>query len=327
MSLVVVVVLFFVLLFHWPRHDVVSGDFYVARVYTGGRSGNHMLQMAFWYMMASQFQKPFIDPFYISGIGLDAGCKALGCPASSLKPPSYHDFGLVDGPFANRHVSQFDFRIKYISAFRGYFRKHVFNPDFSAADHDLVVHVRLEDVFDETIPHYTVTPLSFYVDAMKSITSFRSKTVHEIRTVAILARVTDKDQQEMLSAIVRLIKSMLTADSDQIQFQIFDANSVDEDFKILLKAKIVIGSVGSFFVMPCVLSHVAVVHVPWFTLYHDVEWVGDLSDDERRIDSESNATVVEYAADDGEFLRVWLHPLRITRKLPRHGWRKGFYDV
>jgi len=298
----------------WSQPECVGCDFSLAVVdVAGGRAGNNALQIAFWYMMAAQFQRPFLNPLGL--VGLLPGCAALGCPIASALPPPYHDFGLGRPPLFNTTITPYMFAFKYYVPNRDYFRRHVFAPDPRPPRNDLVVHVRLDDVFGGH-PDYTLCPLSYYAAALRHDHS-------RARSVAVIGHPQDVEQHEVLSAVAALTTVLLPA----AVVRVFSRDSIDDDFRLLIGADRVIASTGTFWVWPALMSAtLTTAHMPGFRDDAPMYPYLGLDESDEVVRGEENVTIVRYATDASP-LKIHVHPLAFRDKMTREDWRARFYDV
>ena len=244
-----------------PRR--MDGGFALARVPLGcGRTGNRMLQMALMYMLAAEHQRPFVNPYAHS-----AGCAALGCPRSRLTPPPPppRAMNLSDG----RPVTPATFDLRLFLPQLDYLRAEVFAPDPRPPPSDLLVHVRLDDIFDSPA-HYTLAPRSYYRAAAAAAARrlLAEGGGGDFLTVVILGRPGDDAQREILHAVAEAVVGVVESDF----LAVVDADDgIDEVYRRILGARAVVAGISTFAIAPTLLSaRVRDLYLPHFAPNDDL---------------------------------------------------------
>ncbi len=123
--------------------------------------------------------------------------------------------------------------------------------------YDIVVHIRLDDVLKANEPLYTVLPLSYYKNVLEKIKK-RHGSLKNFKILCI-SRPMNKLQEKIFKDLVDYI-SLITGAHVETQ-----SGSVTEDISALMAGSIIIGSVGSFWIWPVLLSSVCnEIYVPIF---------------------------------------------------------------
>jgi hypothetical protein len=267
---------------------VVNNEFESKRVdLTNGRAGNVLLRTAFFYMMCSEFQKPFVN----EALGTPE-CNAMGCPVSGVPP--WHDFGLRRPPLANTTMDDHGmYHLAYFMPHRRYLRTHVFRPDPHHLRHDLVVHVRLDDIFNDK-HDYTLLPLSVYARMLRNINTT------SVTTAAVIGRALDADQREILHAVAGLLPK-------HWRVHVSADNSLETDLRIMFGARILFGSISTLWGLPAILS-------PWLREVHAPLFYG-------------RASIFMDAPSTEGGVSFFTYDVGFHNKITSQEWRRRFYDL
>lgn len=200
-----------------------------------GRFGNQMFEYMFWYLMAMQH----------GGIFKNTYSKPFPAPFDNL--PSVVEFGTpVDIGLSNykERIPGYPMNIKYYANHRDLLIRRLKIPQFKIK-YDLVVHVRLDDVFGDH-PDYTVLPLSFYRDCFASIKKSYDTTKFKI----LLIGRPINDFQKKIFMDIRNCVSKLSGSKKVIT----QTGTMTEDLVSIMQSPILIASTSSFWFWPSFLS-------------------------------------------------------------------------
>lgn len=215
-----------------------------------GRFGNQMFEYVFWYLMAMQYGRTFKNiykPF----------------PAPFDKLPNTVKFSKPMNVGLSKYrerIPGYPMNIKYFAKNRDLIIDALRVPQYKVK-YDLVVHVRLDDIFDEQFPEYTVLPFSFYRDCFKSLNA--SYNVSKFN-ILIIARPINEFQKKVFKDIVKYIKQL--SGSKRVKSQ---TGTMTEDLTAIMKSKLLIASTSSFWFWPSFLSYNSErVYIPVFGQSH-----------------------------------------------------------
>jgi hypothetical protein len=123
--------------------------------------------------------------------------------------------------------------------------------------YDIVIHIRLDDALKPSETLYTILPFSFYEKVLSSIKNKHGSLVNS--KILCVARPINAAQNKIFGDIV-LHVSELTGAEVTVQ-----SGSVSEDIQAIMSASIVIGSIGSFWIWPALLSNITKeIYMPIF---------------------------------------------------------------
>ena len=200
-----------------------------------GRFGNQMFEYMFWYLMAMQyggiFKKSYLKPF----------------PAPFDNLPNIIQFDTpVDVGLSGykEKIPGYPMNIKYYAANRELLINSLNIPQFKVK-YDLVVHIRLDDVFGNH-PDYTVLPFSFYKDCFASIKKTYDTSKFKI---LLIGRPINDFQKKIFMDIQKYIT--LLSGSKKVMAQ---SGTMTEDLVALMQSRILIASTSSFWFWPSFLS-------------------------------------------------------------------------
>ena len=223
-----------------------------------GRLGNQLFEYIFWALMTMQYggtfkntYKPFPRPF-------DKGPEIF-----TINKNETLDLGLSQ---YDELIPGYPMSFKYYSRHRQLIRS-LLNIGSYSKKYDIVIHVRLDDVFDDYMAYndYTVLPFSFYDDVFKVIKKEHGPT--DLFKILLIGRTIDSFQEKILDDLTEYIKKV--SSSSDVRKQ---TGSVTEDMTAIMESPILIGSTSSFWCWPSFLSNICTeVHIPVFgqtNIYH-----------------------------------------------------------
>lgn len=220
----------------------------ITMVHSTGRIGNALIEYAIYRALSFQFGKPFrchyggtfVAPFHNltrftnETPRVDMGLGYITRPL----PMYYYEFSLFLGQ--RRLIQQYVF------------------PGVRVTDQqfDLVIHVRLEDCCAH---HYFVYLLpDFYTRILDDLMG--QGKVNSTSRVAIVGRPTHDLQHLIISKLEELVRGK-TASKD---VKVFTDHTITEDYLCIMSSPILIGSTGTFWIMPAFVSRVVKeVHAPF----------------------------------------------------------------
>src|SRR5574343_95112 len=223
--------------------DRISDKLNIYEARSLGRFGNQLFDYIFMRLLAinngSVFKNDidFPSPFTVPRGSFQQKQKDLGLNYRECIPDFPMDF-----KYYKDHMSL----IKSFFSLPKYTKKY-----------DIVIHIRLDDALKPRETLYTVLPYNFYEEVVDKIKR-KHKDLHNFKILCI-ARPINKKQEALLFDIVEFISSITGAD---VRTQ---SGSISEDVSALMSAPIVIGSVGSFWIWPVLLSNIPKeIYVPVF---------------------------------------------------------------
>lgn len=220
----------------------------------GGRFGNQLFEYAYQRLISkkyglafkstfTQFPKPYDN--VETEINAGQPDPKIKFPKSGLKNPE-------------QYYERYPHSVRLYKNHKKFFQKILMNNKIPQRKNaDIVVHVRLDDVFNDPHPNYTVLPFSFYEKVFDKI----EKSGSLMENVILVSMPIDDFQKDLLK---KLKKFLLTKYKGikKIRLQSKDLTS---DMITLMKAPIAVHSVGSFPFWPMFLSDIVKeIHVPIF---------------------------------------------------------------
>lgn len=219
----------------------------------GGRMGNRLTEYIFARLLLANhnlsFQSSLEFPFPFNYSNKTGRVFKKTSFASKISLFKFLHFGL-------------DLKVKMnINNYLGR-RKELYDilniPVINKITYDVVIHVRLEDVFNEH-PYYTLLPLSFYKQVLVAI---QVKT--KVKSICIVSKPIDDTQHIILNNIQSYVFNLTNV------MPILQINSIEKDYITFMSTPVFIASTSSFWMWPVFLSSVLKeIHFPIFgqTLY------------------------------------------------------------
>lgn len=216
----------------------------------GGRLGNQLFEYIFMRLMAIQYGANFKSIWKFP---------APFEKAAIMSKPKKRNIGLD-----KFHECMLDYPMDM-----KYFRDHIplirsfFNFPNLSQKYDVCVHVRLDDVFGDH-PEYTALPFSYYESVFQQIPKKMAESI------LLIARPVGQYQIKFLQDLQKFIEKLRGGPIVQVQ-----TGSITEDVLAIMQCHTLVGSIGSFWVWPVLLSPVCkVIYVPLFGqnyVYHFFE--------------------------------------------------------
>ena len=246
-------------LWYGPRekHTVSDPHKKIYKTRKTGRLGNMLFEYMFWYLMTCYYGGTFkniYEPF----------------PKPFDKLPNTftinkHDEVFKYLNFSNYHelIPGYPMNFKYYSHSRKLL-KSLLNIETFTKKYDIVIHVRLDDVFDDSMAYddYTVLPFSFYDDVFKVIKKQHGSTCNF--KILLIGRTIDSFQEKVLEDLTQFIRKV--SGSKDVNKQ---TGTVTEDMTAIMSSPILIGSTSSFWCWPSFLSNICTeIHIPVFGQTH-----------------------------------------------------------
>ena len=226
-----------------------------------GRTGNQLFEYVFWTLMTLEHGGIFENTYTNLPRPFDKLPKTF-----QIKKNETQDLGLK-----NYHelIPGYPMSFKYYANKR-HLLQQLLNMETFTKKYDIVIHVRLDDVFGSIIDHpelkdYTVLPFSFYENVFKVIKKVHGPT--KSLKILLLGRTVDSFQKKILEDLTDYIKKV--SGSKNV---LYKSGSVTEDLIDIMSSPILVGSTSSFWTIPTFLSNISEeIHIPVFgqtNMYH-----------------------------------------------------------
>lgn len=235
---------------------------------TGGRFGNVLFEYFFWRLLSMNNHKTFKNTLNVSDVGIVTDLKNTSNPSfprpfNKLANYVHKDNQNILTPTLNKYsrdiVAPFPMNFKYYANYRNLLRSLLNKPDLLSKPIDIVVHIRLDnDVFSEDEPLYTILPISFYKNAIKTIQRKHGSLVN--KKILIIGRPLTEAQKTIFNDIKECIKHESSS-----KYVYTQTGTISEDMTAMMSSKIMICAVSTFWFWPAYLSQTCnELHVPIF---------------------------------------------------------------
>jgi len=224
------------------KHINVPKKSYSAR--SLGRFGNQLFDYIFMRLLAIQYGSSFKNNIDFPS--------PFDVPKGTMKFPKETNIGMNK---FHECIPDYPMSIKYFNE-NVPLIKSFFNEFNVQKKYDIVIHIRLDDVFDPDETEYSVMPLSYFNDAInhifkyKEYKEYKGYKSHKSLKIAVVSRPINDFQKGVLGNIVSFIECKTNS---KVHVQ---SGSITEDILTIMSSDVVIGSVGSFWVWPALLSPV-----------------------------------------------------------------------
>jgi GR25 family glycosyltransferase involved in LPS biosynthesis len=209
-----------------------------------GRLGNKLFEYAYQRLVSKKYGlafKSIYEKFPKPFDNIDTELAAFVSDPSIKLPKNY--------------CERYPHSINLYKDHRSFFKEILTNDLSKEKVSDIVIHLRLDDVFDHEL--YTVLPFSFYKKVFDEIL----KNGQPMSSVILVAKpVNDFDKE-----ILEKLQTFLLVNYSKVNKVIIQSNSISDDIITLMSAPIAVHSVSSFPFWPIFLSDIVKdVYIPTF---------------------------------------------------------------
>ncbi len=241
----------------WLQDSRSDGKFHlkdmrVLRPRGAGRSGNLLYEYTVFRLLAMRFKKRFECEY------------ALPAPFSmaprTVPASAYEDLDLStleDGEV----LPPYYFYYPWLMGRRRVVQDEIFpTVNVTSKKYDIAIHIRLGDAVSRPHPEYTALLPDFYKRVFARLVQEGKASKHS----SILVMIADADppEQRLVLDATAALARQLTGSTNVVKVA---GRNVSEDWTDLMSSRIVVASVGTFWMIPTFVSRVVrEVHVPMY---------------------------------------------------------------